>query len=251
MQKTDYSKIAATYNKRYVENYLPSIESSLKSIIESNGYKTILEAGCGTGRWISSLEKVSKKVFGLDFSFDMMKIPKTDKSQLNLVNADAVHIPFKDNFFDLIFCVNAIHHFPDKDKFIAECKRTLTSNGMIAVFGVDPHIDKDWYVYDYFDSVYENDLKRFPLLESLKEKLTIEKFTDIEIKIVEEIHHKKTGIEVLADPFLNKNHSSQLANLSDEGYQRGLDKIKKQIEKNPETVFTTSVIFYLTSAKKK
>ncbi len=33
---------------------------------------------------------------------------------LNIVNANAVEIPFKDNFFDLIFCVNAIHHFPDK-----------------------------------------------------------------------------------------------------------------------------------------
>jgi len=251
MQKTDYAKIAATYNNRYVDNYLPDIETSLKSLIESNGYETILEVGCGTGRWISSLEEVSKKVFGLDYSFDMMKIPKSDKSNLNLVNADAVHIPFKDNFFDLIFCVNAIHHFPDKEKFIAECKRTLTSNGMIAVFGVDPHIDKDWYVYDYFDSVYENDLKRFPSTDQLKNILHDLKFDMIENKVVEKVFNQKTGKEVLNDPFLQKNHSSQLANLSDEEYQKGLDKIKKQIEKDPETVFTTSVIFYLTSAKKK
>ena len=251
MQKTDYAKIAATYNNRYVDNYLPDIETSLKSLIESNGYKTILEAGCGTGRWISSLEEVSKKVFGLDYSFDMMKIPKTNKSNLNLVNADAVHIPFKDNFFDLIFCVNAIHHFPDKEKFIAECKRTLTSNGMIAVFGVDPHIDKDWYVYDYFDSVYENDLKRFPSTDQLKNILQDLKFEMIENRIVEKVFNQRTGKDILNDPFLQKNHSSQLANLSDEEYQRGVDKIKRQIEKNPETVFTTSVIFYLTSAKKK
>ncbi|MCK7526243.1 MAG: class I SAM-dependent methyltransferase [Ignavibacteriales bacterium] len=251
MQKTDYAKIAATYNNRYVDNYLPDIETSLKSLIESNGYKTILEVGCGTGRWISSLEEVSKKVFGLDYSFDMMKIPKSDKSNLNLVNADAVHIPFKDNFFDLIFCVNAIHHFPDKEKFIAECKRTLTSNGMIAVFGVDPHIDKDWYVYDYFDSVYENDLKRFPSTDQLKNILQDLKFEMIENRIVEKVFNERTGKDILNDPFLQKNHSSQLANLSDEEYQRGIDKIKKQIEKNPETVFTTSVIFYLVSAKKK
>ncbi len=250
MQRTDYSKIAATYNKRYVENYLTDIESNLKSIIKSNGYKTILEAGCGTGRWISSLKEVSNKVFGLDYSFNMMKIAKSGKLHLNFVNADAVQVPFKDNFFDLIFCVNAIHHFPDKENFIAECKRTLTSNGTIAVFGVDPHIDKDWYVYDYFDSVYENDLKRFLSLESLKKILTIERFADIEIKVVEKVHHQMIGNEVLNDPFLNKHHSSQLANLSDEEYQKGIDKIKKQIEKDSGTVFTTSVIFYLVSAKK-
>lgn len=250
MQKTDYSKIATTYNKRYIKNYLPDIETSLKSLIESNGYKTILEAGCGTGRWISLLEEVSKKIFGLDYSFDMMKIPKTDKSNLKLVNADAVHIPFKDNFFDLIFCVNAIHHFPDKEKFISECKRTLTLSGTIAVFGVDPHIDKDWYVYNYFDSVYENDLKRFASTDQLKNILQDLKFEMIENRIVEKVFNQRIGKDVLSDPFLQKNHSSQLANLSDEEYQKGLDKIKNQIKKNPETVFTTSVIFYLVSAKK-
>jgi ubiquinone/menaquinone biosynthesis C-methylase UbiE len=250
MQKTDYSKIADTYNKRYNENYLVNIEKEIKEIISTNNYKSILEAGCGTGRWIGSLEGDDKNIFGLDYSFDMMKIPKRNKLSFNFVNADAVQFPFKDIFFDLIFCVNAIHHFPDKGKFIAECKRTLTSKGTIAVFGVDPHIDKDWYVYDYFDSVYENDLKRFPSLESLKKTLAAERFTGIEIKIVEEVNHKKTGREVLDDPFLNKNHSSQLVNLSDEEYQKGINKIKKQIEKNPETTFTTSVIFYLVSAKK-
>ncbi|MCU0343247.1 MAG: class I SAM-dependent methyltransferase, partial [Ignavibacterium sp.] len=177
MQKTDYSKIADTYNKRYNENYLVNIEKEIKKIISTNNYKSILEAGCGTGRWLSSLEGDDKNIFGLDYSFDMMKIPKRNKLSFNFVNADAVQFPFKDNFFNLIFCVNAIHHFPDKGKFIEECKRTLTSKGTIAVFGVDPHIDKDWYVYDYFDSVYENDLKRFPSLESLKEILAAKMFT--------------------------------------------------------------------------
>lgn len=251
MQKTDYSKIAKTYDKRYDVDYLINIENEIRNLITSNNYKTILEAGCGTGRWISSLEDKNINIFGLDYSFDMMKIPKAEKSHLKLVNADAVDIPFKNNFFDLIFCVNAIHHFPDKEKFISECNRTLNSNGMIAVFGVDPSIDKEWYVYDYFDSVYKNDLKRFPSLELLKKILAAEKFSDIEIKVVETVHHAKIGRDVLDDPFLKKNHSSQLANLSDEEYQKGIDKIKIQIEKNPETIFITSIIFYLVSGKKK
>jgi SAM-dependent methyltransferase len=251
MQKTDYSQIAPTYNNRYEKNYLVNIENQIKSLITSNNYKSILEAGCGTGRWISSLEDISKRIFGLDYSFDMIKFPKTEKSYLNLVNADADHIPFKSNYFDLIFCVNAIHHFPDKEKFISECKRTLTSNGMFAVFGVDPHIDKDWYVYDYFDSVYENDLKRFPSLELLEKMLGAQKFDDIKIREIEKVYNERIGEDVFNDPFLTKYHCSQLANLSNEEYQKGINKIKNQIDKNPETVFTTQVIFYLVSAKKK
>ena len=250
MQKTDYGKIASTYDKRYNVNYLVNIENEIRNIILSNKFKTILEAGCGTGRWISSLGDESKKIYGLDYSFEMIKIPKVNKLYLNLVNADAVNIPFKDNFFDLIFCVNAIHHFPDKGKFIYECKRILTNNGMLAVFGVDPSVDKGWYVYDYFDSVYENDLKRIPSLKLLKSLLEIEKFADIEIKVVEEVNNTRIGTDVFNDPFLEKHHCSQLANLSDEEYQNGITKIKNQIEKNPKTIFKTSVIFYLVSAKK-
>lgn len=251
MQKTDYTQIAPTYNNRYAANYLVQIEKEIKKIITTNNYNTILEAGCGTGRWLNLLVEKTKKIFGLDFSLEMMKIPKIEKSYLNLVNADAVGIPFKDNFFDLIFCVNAIHHFPDKLKFIQESKRTLSNNGMIAVFGVDPTIDKNWYVYNYFDSVYENDLKRFPTLAFLKNNLEQEKFADIEIKAVEEVNNTRIGNDVFNDPFLQKQSCSQLANLSNEEYQKGINKIKNQLEKNSEIVFKTNVIFYLVSAKKR
>jgi SAM-dependent methyltransferase len=250
MQKTDYNKIAASYNKRYKVNYLVNIGTEIKNLIASNNYKNILEAGCGTGKWINALDNNNLNVFGLDYSFEMLKVSKTYKSKLNLVNADAVYIPFKDNFFDLIFCVNAIHHFPDKETFIIESKRALTKNGMLAIFGVDPNIDKEWYVYNYFDSVYENDLKRFPTLDYLKVILNKAGYEEIEIKIIEKIYSKRIGTDVLNDPFLGKQQSSQLANLSDEEYERGITKIKNQIKQNPKTVFKTSVIFYLTSARK-
>ncbi len=250
MQKTDYGKIANTYNKRYVVNYLENIEKELKNLISTNNYKNILEAGCGTGRWIKSFDQNNLNVFGIDYSLEMLGIPKQENCDLNIVNANALEVPFKDNFFDLIFCVNALHHFSDKKKFVEESKRTLANKGMLAVFGVDPHIDKDWYVYNYFDGVYENDLKRFPSLEQLKILLSQLRFENIEIKIVEKVLGKRVGQDVFEDPFLEKHGNSQLANLTDEEYQKGIEKIKHQTEKNPQTVFTTSVIFYLVTAKK-
>ena len=250
MQKTDYGKIAGTYNNRYQANYLRNIEIELKKIIADNNFKKVLEAGCGTGRWIQSLYDKNINVFGLDFSFDMLKIQQENYSNLNIINADADFIPFKNNFFVLIFCVNAIHHFPDKLKFIDEAKRTLASNGMLAVIGVDPHIDKDWYVYKYFDTVYENDLKRFPSIEQLKNLLYQTGFENIAIKTVENVNGKRIGEEVFKDPFLQKYGNSQLANLTDAEYQVGISKIKKQVEDNPATEFLTLIIFYLITATK-
>ena len=247
MIKTNYNKIAGTYDKRYAVNGLKQIETEIKNLISLNNPQTILEAGCGTGRWIRSIPYNNKQVFGLDYSLQMLRIANQNLVDMNFVNADAVVLPFTNNLFDLVFCVNAIHHFSDKELFISECKRTLSKNGMLAIIGVDPHIDKDWYVYDYFDSVYENDLKRFPSKKSLVELIIKAGFNITENKLIEEVYSQKTGEEVLADPFLQKNLTSQLANITDKDYEKGILKIKNRIKKNPETIFTTSIKFYLLS----
>lgn len=95
MIRTDYNKIAPIYNERYTDNYLPNIENEIKQIILSNKCNNILEAGCGTGRWVSSLYNENTKVFGLDYSFEMLKVSKHSKLNLNVVNADAVNFPLK------------------------------------------------------------------------------------------------------------------------------------------------------------
>lgn len=251
MKKTNYSEIADTYNKRYNTNYLSEIESELAKLASSNNCLNILEAGCGTCRWIKTLDDNNKNVFGLDYSIEMLRVAKLEIPTLKIINADAVNFPYKNNCFDLIFCVNAIHHFPDKKKFISECKRTLKPGGVLAVFGVDPHKDKDWYVYKYFDRVLENDLKRFISSDSLTTLLNSGEFNEAEIKTAEKVYNERKGSEVFDDPFLEKYHSSQLANLSDSNYKKGIEKIKIQIKKYPETIFRTAVIFYLVSARKR
>lgn len=250
MIKTDYNKLASTYNGRYEDNNLGKIETQLIDLVASNNYKTVLEAGCGTGRWIKSLNNTNVNIFGLDYSIQMLNIAKSGANILNLVNADAISFPFKENFFDLIFCVNAIHHFADKEAFISECKRTLVSTGMIAIIGVDPYIDKNWYVYDYFESVYKNDLKRFLSVEKMKPLLDSSGYTKITATVVDKIYNKRIGLDVFNDPFLQKNHSSQLANLTENEYRAGIKNIEDQIRKNPNNIFETSITFYLISAIK-
>lgn len=248
--KTNYNKIASSYNKRYIVNYLTDVEKSLLSTASDNNIKKILEAGCGTGRWLKSLSRLNKKLFGLDFSIQMLKIAKSEISETGLVNADACHLPFNDNSFDMIFCVNAIHHFPDKKYFLSEVYRCLDSTGILCIYGVDPHIDKNWYVYDYFDGVYENDLLRFPSLTDIKELCEVVNLQIEEQIVVERIYNSRKGEEVFSDPFLRKNMNSQLANLTDEEYNYGIEKIKEQINKQPDTTFVTEINFYLNKAIK-
>src|SRR5437660_25768 len=64
--------------------------------------------------------------------------------------------------FDLIFCVNAFHHFPQPRVFICEARRLLRPGGALAITGMDPHAGRDrWYLYDYFVGTQDTDLRRF------------------------------------------------------------------------------------------
>lgn len=249
--KTNYNQIASAYNERYESNYLTGVEQSLLSIVSDQKIKSILEVGCGTGRWLKALNSLNKNLFGLDYSIEMLKIAAAEHKKLFLTNADACRLPFLKNTFDMIFCINAIHHFLNKEKFISEAFESLTADGIICIYGVDPHIDKSWYVYEYFDNVYEKDLIRFPSLSETKRLCEMIGLHIEEQKIVEEIYSERVGKEVFLDPFLKKHMNSQLANLSEEEYQKGKERIKNKISLAPETKFITDIKFYLTKARKE
>lgn len=248
--KTNYNEIASTYNERYKVNYLEAIEKSLLYIASENYVHKILEAGCGTGRWLKSLHKLNKKLFGLDYSIQMLKTAKDATDIDGFVNADAINLPFNNNSFDMIFCINAIHHFPEKKKFFSDAACCLNVNGMLCIYSADPHIDKNWYVYDFFDGVCENDLMRFPSLDEIKNYCTVFNLQVEEQILVERVYNSRTGEEVFSDPFLKKNMNSQLANLTDEKYNNGIEKIKQKIVHQPDKKFITEINFYLTKARK-
>jgi ubiquinone/menaquinone biosynthesis C-methylase UbiE len=76
-----------------------------------------------------------------------------------LLRATAHTLPLRTGSVDLVFCVNAIHHFVYFEEFIAEAKRLLRSGGTLAVIGMDPHHGRDqWCVYDYFPETRAADL---------------------------------------------------------------------------------------------
>ncbi len=249
--KTNYNRIASSYDERYSVNYLTRVEASLLSIAAEKNISSILEAGCGTGRWLKSLEQLNKKMYGLDYSLEMLKIANREKGNFNLINADAVQFPLLKKSFDMIYCINAIHHFSNKEKFFLEAYDSLKVSGILCIYGVDPHIDKCWYVYDYFDNVYQTDLKRFPSLKETKELCEMFGFKLEQQSVVEVIYKERIGNEIFSDPFLKKNMNSQLANLSDEEYQKGINRIKKKISLEPETIIITDIKFYLTKARKE
>ena len=226
-QRVDYDEIAPSYDERFKVNRLNGVLSALQSLAQEVKAQHILEVGCGTGRWLADLNSERRHLWGLDPSTGMLHEARKRDGNLRLVQGRGARCAFRREMFDLIFCVNAIHHFDAPRGFIEEAHRMLESDGTLAVIGSDPHGgQEDWYVYQFFEGTYETDLKRFPSWETIENWMEESGFIKIGRYVAERVVDDKVGREVLEDPFLQKDACSQLALLADEAYAGGVRRIK-------------------------
>lgn len=232
-KKVDYDEIAVTYNERYeAGGSFEGIASILKSIIQNSSAERILEVGCGTGHWLGELQRLERELFGLDLSPGMLGQATQGLKSTPLVCGNASCLPFIDACFDMIFCVNAIHHFDQKQKFISQAKRAIQSGGMLVIIGWDPHAGNDRnYIYHYFDGVHKNVLNRHTSFKTIEKWMIETGFERIQHRLADRIIKPLYGDEVLKSPFLKKHNSSQLILLSDEAYIAGLNRIKDDLHK--------------------
>ena len=239
-KRVDYNKIAATYDRRFTASKQKQTAVKLQSLALDLAAQKILEVGCGTGRWLADLRQHTSHLYGLDLSYGMLKQAHHRDCYLYLLQGRAEQLPFPSGRFDLIYCINAIHHFNQPDVFIYEAFRLLQPAGACAVIGMDPHGHyQDWYAYHYFKGTYETDLDRFPSWDEVMDWMYTAGFEHSDLRHVEHIVDHKEGSAVLQDPFLNKEATSQLALLSQEAYNAGLDRIKKSLreaEKNGKEI---------------
>jgi SAM-dependent methyltransferase len=231
-QQVDYDRIAPTYNRRFAASGQAGTAAALQALAKELNAERILEAGCGTGYWLAGLAPAAGQVHGLDLSPGMLAQARQRPERLNLSRGRASHLPYADASFDLVYCVNAIHHFQDQAAFVREAHRLLRPGGVLAVAGTDPHTRRDvWYVYDYFEGTWETDLARFPSWGTILDWMAAAGFRQAAWRAVDWIHDPKLGRAVLDDPFLRKESCSQLALLSDEAYTAGRRRIKAALDR--------------------
>jgi ubiquinone/menaquinone biosynthesis C-methylase UbiE len=101
--------------------------------------QNVLETACGTGRVTNHLRKVispDASLTATDISADMMAIAREKLSSVNNISwleADALHLPFADQSFDVVVCQFGAMFFPDKKKGFSEAWRVLKSGGIYLV----------------------------------------------------------------------------------------------------------------------
>jgi SAM-dependent methyltransferase len=230
MKRVNYNEVAPIYDQRYSTDHLVGIEGCLQAWACQVKARRVLEVGCGTGHWLTSLGKCDFRC-GLDYSAGMLAKARQKDRNLMLVQGTAMQLPFDSNIFDLVFCINAIHHFPSPAAFIHEAQRILKKGGLLAIIDMDPQTERDrWYLYDYFPGTYETDRVRYPSGEMLQGWMKEAGFQTSERQPAGHIDHDFVGREVLDDPVLQKNGTSQLALLTDDAFQAGMARIKSAVQ---------------------
>lgn len=223
----DYDRVAPTYDQRFAADSQEPIAAALLALARDLGAERILEVGCGTGRWLADLEPVTGQLYGLDLSTGMLRQARKRNGRLHWVRGRAGQLAFPGAAFDLIYCVNAIHHFDRPRAFVAESRRSLRPGGKLAIVGMDPRQQRDrWYVYRYFEGVWETDLRRFPSWGTILDWMVAEGFEAVTCREVQRIVGHKIGQKLLDDPFLRKDACSQLTLLSEQAYAAGLRRIE-------------------------
>jgi ubiquinone/menaquinone biosynthesis C-methylase UbiE len=90
----------------------------------------LLEIGCGTGNVSSFLSKKKYLVTGFEFYSEAIRRVWPG---FQMVQGDAIKIPFKENSFDVVGLFDLIEHFQDDTKLLKEAVRVVKKGGLIVL----------------------------------------------------------------------------------------------------------------------
>lgn len=234
-RSVDYDTVASDYDRRTRQgSYLAGIGPALQGLARRVGADRLLDLGCGTGQSLRGLaadRRPAPRLFGLDFSAGMLAQARHLDPTYRLTQASAPAPPFVVASFDLVFCVHAFHHFPDKAQVVQAAYELLRPGGILAIVNVDPHACQpgDWWLFDYFDGVRETDLRRFPPLAAQEAMLRDAGFEQIHSPVVQYIEESVSGEAIFDSYWHRKDSCSQLILLSEEAYQAGLARIRARL----------------------
>jgi ubiquinone/menaquinone biosynthesis C-methylase UbiE len=130
----DSTDIASTYDRGrdHGPEFLDLWMNVVASHVKDQRIETILDLGCGTGRFSQALAtRFDAQVIGIDPSEKMLGQARS-KDTAHRIRYEAGRgesIPLPDNSVDLIFMSMIFHHFDNPHLAARECRRVLGEGG--------------------------------------------------------------------------------------------------------------------------
>lgn len=132
-----YNQIAEGYEELHKEEQLKKIEL-IKQYFKPKQTDLLLDVASGTGL---TTEPWDCRRIGIDPAIKLLERAKNRK-EIQYINAEAEHIPFKDKSFDIVVSITAIQNFNDMEKGLREIKRVGKEKFILSALKKSPKIEK-------------------------------------------------------------------------------------------------------------
>lgn len=120
------------------------VEATLKGIVGSEPFQSMLDIGTGTGRLLEIFAPIYSRGVGIDNNRDMLTVARANLDQADVQHAqvkqgDVYALPVERDSFDLI-TIHQVLHFLDKpEEAIREAARALRPDGRLLIVDFAPH----------------------------------------------------------------------------------------------------------------
>jgi len=97
--------------------------------------RTVLDLGCGAGRFSEIALSCGASVIAVDYSsaVDACYANLAGKGDLSVVQADLYELPFEAEAFDFVFCFGVLQHTPDVERAFTSISRHVAPSGRFAM----------------------------------------------------------------------------------------------------------------------
>ncbi len=92
-----------------------------------------LECGCGAGVYTTFLKTVCKYFVGIDINSELIRMASANLDECDFCVSDVMHLPFKDNCFDLLVAADVVEHTSNAYEALKEIYRVIKKQGMCSL----------------------------------------------------------------------------------------------------------------------
>lgn len=220
----DFGARAAVYDE--LRPGIPGLDDALVRAGDLRG-RRVLDVGCGTGRFAEVLAvEFGARVFGLDPEPEMLAVARKRRAAgLVFKPGPAEQMPFKDGWFERATMI-LVCHLVERPAAFAEIHRVLVDGGRFVLATFDPGYFPSYYLNEYFPSLLDADLARFPSPEQLKDELTGAGFSEIRVEPFD-----REAVIGRADALarIRGRHISTFDLIGEEEYRRGLERAEREL----------------------